>query len=424
MLKAGYIEYGIIHNNDVGTQQGSIISPLLSNVYLNDFDWYVGRQYCEPKHRVCKQKNNDLARLRRQGKYPKYNCRFADDWIILTTRKHEAERLKKKLTKYFKHRLKLELSDEKTKITDMREDGAEFLGFVIRAEKPRQADKNSKFLVGKPFPNMKKLSAKITKICDEIHAMKCMKKTSDRIAQIQYINSMIMGIAEYIKIGICSKAFNAIDNRVYISCHYTWKRLYPDTVMRMKVPLNRLNNIPHRHEGYTVKTHAVKHENMWVGITRSFITHSQYEKYPLNQKITPFTAEGRKLYVSRRKNQKPLPMNRPSVNTAKDLEMSAYTDSIYNFEYFMNREYAFNRDKGKCRCCGTSLSNRKDRHCHHVVRNLPLETINKVPNLAWVCLNYHRLIHMYHAPVNVETKIKQKIMKMRAKLDKAKSTSE
>lgn len=420
-LKAGYVEYDILHHSNVGTPQGGIISPLLSNVYLNDFDWYVGRQYCEP-FQQCKRKGNDMARLRNQGIIPKYNFRYADDWIILTTRQYEAERMKKHLTKYFKHRLKLELSDEKTKITDMRKSGAEFLGFVIRAEQPR--GKGSENLVGKPFPNMKRLSLKITNVCSEIHAMKQMRHTSDRVAQIQHINSMIMGIAEYIKTSICSHAFSTMDNRIYISCHYTWKRLYPDSVKYMKIPLDRLNNLPHRHEGYTSKTHAIRYQDMWIGITKAFITHSQHEKLPMNQKMTPYTPEGRAIYVRQRKSQKPLPMNRPSVNDRDDLRMSAYKNSIYNFEYFMNREYAFNRDKWKCRCCGADLTYRKDRHCHHVNRRLPLEKINKVPNLAWLCHHCHQQVHSCYAPVNIDEKIKKKILKFREKLDQAKSTSE
>ena len=138
----------------------------------------------------------------------------------------------------------------------MRTDGAEFLGFVIRAAKPRGASKDSENLVGKPYPNMKRLSAKITKVCSEIHAMKRMDNTSDRVAQIQRINAMIMGIAEYIKISICSKAFSVLDHRIYVSCHYTWKRMYPDTASHMKIPLGKLSNLPHRHDGYTAKTHA------------------------------------------------------------------------------------------------------------------------------------------------------------------------
>lgn len=422
-LKAGYVEYDVLYNTAVGTPQGGIISPLLSNVYLNDFDWYVGRMYSEPV-RQCRQKGNDIARLRRQGVIPKYNFRYADDWIILTTKQREAERLKKHLTKYFRYKLKLELSDEKTKITDMRKDGAEFLGFVIRAARPRGASKDSENLVGKPYPNMKRLSAKITKVCGEIHAMKRMNSISDRAAQIQRINAMIMGIAEYIKISICSKAFSVLDHRIYVSCHYTWKRMYPDTAAHMKIPLGKLSNLSHRHEGYTSKTHAIEYQNMWIGLTMAFITHSQHEKLPMNQKMTPYTAEGRAMYIRQRKNQKPLPKDRPSVNTWEDLRMSAYKNSIYNFEYFMNREYAFNRDKWKCRCCGASLTTRKGRHCHHVNRRLPLDKINKVPNLAWVCQDCHQRIHSFYAPVNVDEKTKKKILTFREKLDQMKSTSE
>ena len=423
MLKAGYIEYDLFLHSTVGVQQGGIISPLLSNVYLNDFDWYMGRQYFEPVQK-CKVKGNDMARLRRQGTIPKYNFRFADDWIILTTKCREAERLKKKLTKYFRHKLKLELSEEKTKITDMRKDGAEFLGFVIRAEKPRTDEKGSENLVGKPYPNMKRLNAKLTKLCGEIHAMKHMKSDSDRAAQIQYINSVIMGIAEYIKISICSKAFSVMDKRVYVSCHYTWKRMFSDAASGMVIPLEKSSNLPHRHKGYTTKTHAILCQGMWIGITKAFITHSQHEKLPMNQKMTPYTAEGRQLYVRQRRSRKPLPMNRPSVNTREDLRMCAYGKSFYNFEYFMNREYAFNRDKCKCRCCGTDLTTRQDRHCHHVNRRLPPDKINKVPNLAWVCRDCHQRIHSFHAPVNVDEKVKKKILKFREKLDGAKSASE
>ena len=113
MLKAGYIESGLLNDTKLGTMQGGILSPLLSNVYLNDFDWFVGRMYMEP-HRQCKHKCNDTRRLKWSGVTPKYNFRFADDWVILTSTEQEAYRLKRMLTKYFKSRMKLELSQEKT----------------------------------------------------------------------------------------------------------------------------------------------------------------------------------------------------------------------------------------------------------------------------------------------------------------------
>lgn len=78
MLKAGYIDQDLYHATEMGTPQGGILSPLLSNVYLNDFDWYVGRCYMEP-HRQCKHKCNDTRRLKWSGITPKYNFRYADD---------------------------------------------------------------------------------------------------------------------------------------------------------------------------------------------------------------------------------------------------------------------------------------------------------------------------------------------------------
>ena len=102
MLKAGYLESGARNDTKLGTMQGGILSPLLSNVYLNDFDWYVGRMYMEP-HRKCKHKCNDTRRLKWLGVTPKYNFRFADDWVILTSTEQEAYRLKRVMTKYFRN---------------------------------------------------------------------------------------------------------------------------------------------------------------------------------------------------------------------------------------------------------------------------------------------------------------------------------
>jgi len=422
MLKAGYIEQNMKYESDTGTPQGGILSPLLSNVYLNDFDWYIGRKYMEP-HRQCKHKCNDTRRLKWAGVTPKYNFRFADDWVILTSTQAEAERLKRELTKYFRYKMKLELSQEKTYVTDLRKDGIHFLGFVIKAEKKNKTPDPKTWsdnLVGKPYPDMARLTKKIHGIQEEVRKIGRCSELYEQVGLIQRVNEMIMGVAQYIQTSICSCAYHTIDRRIDLTALAVWRKMYPKSYLRYQIPLKQLSNMPQRHSGYDSKTFAVMVNGKWFGITYAFITHSNYEKKPFNQKMTPYTEEGRKLYVSYRNKNKPLPLDRPSVNTPEDLSMAIACKGNhrkYNFEYFMNREYAFNRDKGKCKCCGRELSEDVPKHCHHISNSRHIEEINKVNNLLWLCVPCHTMIHGGEIPPETDSKVIRKIEKYRKKLD-------
>ena len=84
----------------------------------------------------------------------------------------------------------------------------------------------------------------------------------------------------------------------------------------------------------------------------------------------------------------------------------------------MNREYAFNRDKGKCKICGTYL-NSNNVHIHHIQNNLPLNKINKVVNLASLCLGCHKLVHSNSEnETNLDEVIWKKILRYRNRLSK------
>ena len=413
MLKAGYIESGMMNDTKLGTMQGGILSPLLSNVYLNDFDWFVGRMYMEP-HRQCKHKCNDTRRLKWSGVTPKYNFRFADDWVILTSTEQEAYRLKRMLTKYFRNRMKLELSQEKTFVTDLRTEGIHFLGFVVKAEKKRKTPDPKTWtenLVGKPLPDMERLKEKIQKIAGEVRVIGEITERSVQAAQIQRVNSMIVGLAQYLQPSICSHAFHAIDRRVNNTALAVWKRRFPKHYNKYQIPLEKLCNLPHRHEGYKSKTFAVPIEGKWFGITLAFITHRKYEARPFDQRMTPYTEEGRRIYSYYRSKNKPLPCDRPSVNTARDIQLSVYAKTVFNFEYFMNREYAYNRDKGKCKCCKKPLFLDDKKFCYHVKGELPLEKVNKVQNLIWLCNDCYRMVNNGPIPPDIDEKVLKKIQK-------------
>ena len=412
MLKAGYLESDVYHNTEFGTMQGGILSPLLANVYLNSFDWSVGRMYQEPKQRTSLIQC-DRIRLRYQGVLPKYLIRYADDWVILVQNDIEAKRLLHKLQKYFRHRLKLELSEEKTVITDMRTTAVNFLGFSIKVRKTSISPPKQMAMC---YPNPKRLSKQINSLCKEVKKTKECSQDKYRAIHIENVNAKIIGLAEHIKHFLSSKAYHKIDYAVNKCAFKTFKQIYgKKKVLDYAVPMGNLNNRPQRHQGRKDVSMAVKADDMWVGFTKAYITGSQRINRPFCQKLSPFTSEGRRLHLE--KTNKYAPLSRPALYDDSNLLKYAVLDSLYNLEYFMNREYAYNREKGVCRCCRNGL-NVGHRHCHHIDNSLPTDKINKVPNLAWVCETCHGAIHGKTIPSYMTAKMKSKLEKLRAKLTK------
>jgi uncharacterized protein with PIN domain len=180
------------------------------------------------------------------------------------------------------------------------------------------------------------------------------------------------------------------------------------------VPLAQLANQPERHKGYKSKTFAIEIDGIYVGITKAFLTHSQWEKYSFNQNATPFTEQGRELYLQQSKQKKRFPLDRPTLYDIQALNESMEKE-MYNFEYYMNREYAYNRDRGKCKICNVTLTE-TNRHCHYITEKLSLDRINKVPNLAWVCTTCDGYIHDGEKPKTFDKKLIEKIRKYQRKL--------
>jgi len=164
MLKAGYLEDWEYHDTLSGCPQGGVVSPILSNIYLDKLDKFVERElipeYTRGKVRVHNpqyRRLNDRRRLARQRgdrsaasrllrqmralpsvdpMDPGYRrlryCRYADDEILgFTGPKAEAEQIKNQLAAFLRDDLALELSAGKTLITHARTQAARFLGYEI-----------------------------------------------------------------------------------------------------------------------------------------------------------------------------------------------------------------------------------------------------------------------------------------------------
>ena len=164
LLRAGYLEDWRYHRTLSGAPQGGVVSPVLSNIYLDRLDTYIEqtllpdynqgdrrtpfRPYMRLWRRAWeREQRGDRAggrQLRRQMKTmpsrdphdPGYRrlryCRYADDWLLgFAGPRREAEEIKDAVGRFLHEDLKLELSRSKTLITHGRTRPARFLGYEV-----------------------------------------------------------------------------------------------------------------------------------------------------------------------------------------------------------------------------------------------------------------------------------------------------
>lgn len=164
LLKTGYLENWRHKPTLSGTPQGSIVSPILANIYLNRLDQFVEQTllptYTQGKRRAANPTYTRLSNrayyCRRTGKVAEakqleklrrslpandphdpnyrrlYYVRYADDFLLgFAGTKREAEEIKEQLRAFLREQLRLELSAEKTLITHANRQKARFLGYDI-----------------------------------------------------------------------------------------------------------------------------------------------------------------------------------------------------------------------------------------------------------------------------------------------------
>jgi len=123
-LHAGVMDGGLFAETKAGVPQGGVISPLLANVYLHEFDKWAEARWEGSAYQY--------QRNRQQGRGNYKMIRYADDFVIISNENIAGVRIVKQEVKEFLNmQLHLELSEEKTKLTHLN-DGFTFLGFHIQ----------------------------------------------------------------------------------------------------------------------------------------------------------------------------------------------------------------------------------------------------------------------------------------------------
>lgn len=194
-LKAGFVYRRHLYPTKAGTPQGGLISPILANMTLDGIEGLLMNRY--PK----KDKRSFKVNL----------VRYADDFIITAASEDIAKEVKALITDFLMER-GLELSDEKTIITNIN-NGFDFLGWNFRKYAGKLLIKPSKQSI-KKFTN---------NISQAIHQGRNWSQTS----LIDKLNPIIRGWTNYHKSSVSFKTFQKLDSIIW-EMSWKWaKRRHP-----------------------------------------------------------------------------------------------------------------------------------------------------------------------------------------------------
>lgn len=181
-------------NGKKGVPQGGIISPLLSNLYLNEVD-----EMMERAREVT----------RRNGYYNLEFIRSADDMVILIHRHPKEDCLIQKVQKRLKEeldKLRVQMNMEKTKVVNLKEGGCfSFLGFDFRLTRNRE---------GKVYVSKMPRKKKRQEIGKKIKAALKANWNKPLKEVIQTVNAIIRGWVNYFRIGNSNSTFNKVRNYI------------------------------------------------------------------------------------------------------------------------------------------------------------------------------------------------------------------
>lgn len=194
-LRCGIV--GEMEKNEIGTPQGGVISPLLANIYLHEFDRFW-----------MEQKAVD-------GKL----IRYADDFVILFRTREDAE-LGLKLVTDKLAEMGLRLNIEKTGIVDMSDgkEGFDFLGFHHRRVKSRKYRRHYTH----KWPSSKSMNSIRVKVRDFLGQRSILKWSIEEV--VEKLNPILRGWMHYFRYGNSSRKFSRIDSYVHERLAIWWSK--------------------------------------------------------------------------------------------------------------------------------------------------------------------------------------------------------
>jgi group II intron reverse transcriptase/maturase len=262
LLRAGYLEDWRYHRTLSGAPQGGVVSPVLSNIFLDRLDTYIEQAllpaYNQGDRRIPfrpymrlwrraweRERRGDRAggrQLRGQMKTmpsrdphdPGYRrlryCRYADDWLLgFAGPRREAEEIKDAVGRFLREDLQLELSPSKTLITHGRTRPARFLGYevaVLQADHKRdhRGHRSINAAIGLKVP----IEVIRTKCSPYLHHGEPIRRTERTVdtafSIVAQFQAEFRGVAEYYKLAFNRHRLGRL--------HYVMERSLTKTLAR------------------------------------------------------------------------------------------------------------------------------------------------------------------------------------------------
>ena len=416
MLKAEIKGIGI---PEKGTPQGGILSPLLSNIVLNELDWWISDQWETFETRyIYDNDSNKYREIKKTDLKEVYIVRYADDFKILCRTKAQAQKMFIATQEWLAQRLGLEVSETKSKIVNLKKSNSEFLGFKLWVKfkgggrrKPNTAKKKEWKKGKSKWVAYTEMTDKAKEKCKRIlrEAITDIKK-NPKTSTVQKYNSKVLGMQNYYKIA-CN--VNLDFSRIgYDVCKMLYNRLRQVSKKKKKGK---------KREQYELsKTYRKFYKNnfkpRFVAKTALFPIADVQMRNPVcfTQGKCDYTPKGRHLIHQR--------LETINMSILHYLMENPIRGSPQ--EYNDNRISLYTGQQGKCRILDIPLEIGK-MHAHHVIpKGKPFRGTDEYKNLVFIHSDVHELIHAtrietiekYIGLVNPNAKQLAEINKLRIKV--------